>query len=477
MKLHEAVKQLVTQFGETVVTEVRLANLLADLNGYQDYPAMKMVFKEILKAGYGQELYSAYKANPQKALREEYNLTKKIAAKTRFKEDLVSYSLDCILFAIGGITTINEPFSKGFDAFSSGSGDILNNLSSQLSALKKQYVDLLDKLATLPDNILRDAPGYYSTEALNQLYAIEAKIAAILQETNASRELNWCEQKRNEKLESFKRQKTDAVAKGLNPKKDEYTRSLKTLLIIPHKFFIKSSGYYDHDGEQKLHAIELDIKLIYYNMGQPYNGWCESEKAKYLSKHKVDNGNIALQVLLKIALPIIILVISASASISYISSTDEIDRFEQMIAEGEQLASKGDYANALQRFSTAKSDYNAPFRTSHYKDVAEEHINSNIENAIQKSQTLTFEGKLVESSNLLNSLPQEIVSEDLQNLEKFNKAKKGLTAAVETGLDNIIGNISRNNGKLDAKGRETLNELLKINPNDYWLKFIKNKEK
>lgn len=53
MTLHEAIKELVAQFGENIVTEVRLANLLADLNGYQDYPAMKMVLKDILKAGYG----------------------------------------------------------------------------------------------------------------------------------------------------------------------------------------------------------------------------------------------------------------------------------------------------------------------------------------------------------------------------------------------------------------------------------------
>lgn len=168
MKLHEAIKQLVTQFGESVVTEVRLANLLADLNGYQDYPAMKTVFKEVLKAGYGQDFYSAYKTNPQKALNEEFSLIKKIATETRFKEDLISYSLDCILFAIGGITIINEPFSKGFDPYSSGPSDVLNNLSSQLSALKKQYIDMLDRLPTLPNNILRDAPGYYSTKALNQ---------------------------------------------------------------------------------------------------------------------------------------------------------------------------------------------------------------------------------------------------------------------------------------------------------------------
>ena len=151
MKLHEAIKQLVTQFGESVVTEVRLANLLADLNGYQDYPAMKTVFKEVLKAGYGQDFYSAYKTNPQKALNEEFSLIKKIATETRFKEDLISYSLDCILFAIGGITIINEPFSKGFDPYSSGPSDVLNNLSSQLSALKKQYIDMLDRLPTLPN--------------------------------------------------------------------------------------------------------------------------------------------------------------------------------------------------------------------------------------------------------------------------------------------------------------------------------------
>ena len=477
MKLHEAIKQLVTQFGESVVTEVRLANLLADLNGYQDYPAMKTVFKEVLKAGYGQDFYSAYKTNPQKALNEEFSLIKKIATETRFKEDLISYSLDCILFAIGGITIINEPFSKGFDPYSSGPSDVLNNLSSQLSALKKQYIDMLDRLPTLPNNILRDAPGYYSTKALNQLYAIEAKIVAILQETNTFNEFKWCEQKRKEKLESFKREKTDALVKSLNPKKDEYIQSLKILLVIPHNFFIKKSGYYNRDGEQKLNAIEEDIKLIYYNMGKSYNNWCENEKAKHLSKYKVNTGNIARQIFLKIILPIIIIFGSGNAIISYMSSSNDIDRFEQSIADGEQLVSEGDYAKALQVFSSARLNYNASFRTSHYKNIACKYIDSSIDNAVKKSLSLTSNGKLAESNDLLNSLSQEIVSENPQNLDKYNKAKTELSKAVENGLNNIIGNISNNNGKLDAKGRDVLNELLKINPNDYWLNFIKNKEK
>ena len=48
MKLHEAIKKLVAQFGESIVTEVRVPNLLDDINGDKDYPAMKMVLKDIL---------------------------------------------------------------------------------------------------------------------------------------------------------------------------------------------------------------------------------------------------------------------------------------------------------------------------------------------------------------------------------------------------------------------------------------------
>lgn len=40
MKLHEATKQLVAQFGKNIVTNTRLANLLADINGYEEYPAI-----------------------------------------------------------------------------------------------------------------------------------------------------------------------------------------------------------------------------------------------------------------------------------------------------------------------------------------------------------------------------------------------------------------------------------------------------
>lgn len=125
MTLHEAIKKLVAQFGESIVTEVRLANLLADLNGYQDYPAMKMVLKEFLKAGYGKKLFDIYSKDSQNAINKSVDFTKTFASVSNYKEDLISYASDCILFALGCITTINEPMTKGYDPYTKGDGDIL----------------------------------------------------------------------------------------------------------------------------------------------------------------------------------------------------------------------------------------------------------------------------------------------------------------------------------------------------------------
>lgn len=477
MTLHEAIKELVAQFGENIVTEVRLANLLADLNGYQDYPAMKMVLKDILKAGYGKKLFDIYSKDAQNAIRKSVNYAQTFAIESNYKEDLVSYAFDCVLFALGCITTINEPMTKGYDPYTKGNGDILDNLANQLASLQKQYLDLLDRLVTLPQNIYKDAPGYYSTEALNKLYAVEAKIAVIIKETNSTVSLDWCTNKRTEKIEYFKKQKTDAVAKGLDELRCQYKTLLASLIIVPKKFGIKRSGHYDDNGEKKLSSVEDDIKLNYYNMGNTYDNWCEKEKNKYLAKYHIDNKSVALQLSAKIGIPAAIFIGASGTGISYMTSSSAIEQFEHTIALGEQQATAGEYGKAIQLFSDAKNNYTASFRPSHYQGIAVEHIKEIVNNVTQSSVKMVEEGRLIDANTLLSSLPQEVISKNKQLSEQYNSAKSALDKAINDGLDNLISDIASNHGKLSDTSKQKLNELLKINPNDYWLNFIKNKEK
>ena len=476
MKLQYALKQLISQFGEDIVREVRLANLLADLNAYSEYPAMKQIFKDSQKAGYGEKILEAYRKDPNNAVEKTSDYSKEFAKVSMYKEDLISYGFDSILFGLGCLSNVNEPLSKALNPYSKVDEDILDNLLALLSSYQKQYLDLLDRLITLPKDILYDSSGFYSTEALNKLYAVEAKIYALQQQLNG-KDFDWCKNKKDAKLYYYKQQKVDAVSQTLVDLKKSYSDLLSSSIILPKSFFIKRSGYYDKDTLQKLSIIEDYIKRAYYNMNKLYDNWCLNERVNYLRKYKVPTSSIILQSIWKIGIPAIALIIGSVTGISYMSSSESIDTFERAIISGEQFAAKGDYSTALKILDDAKKSYNASFMPSHYKGIADKLITENIDRITDECYNLLDQKKYSSVKNLLNLVPNNILMENKTRLEKIGSIRTELNNAIEEGLDNIILSISRNNGHLDEKSREELKELLKINADDYWLNFIHDKEK
>ncbi len=359
---------------------------------------------------------------------------------------------------------------------SKGSTDILENLDGQLADLKKQYLDLLDRLAIHPKDISQDAPAYYSTEALNTLYAIEYKIV-VLQQHSGNNEFGWCEQKREKKLSAFKKQKNEVVAQLLSELKTKYSNLLEASITIPKKYFIKRSGYYDNQSLHELSLIEENIKCTYYNMSMTYDNWCEVEKSKALSKYAITSTNLLVQVFTKIGIPAAIIIGSGTAGTSYLTSLNAIEQFENTIQLGEQKVSDGQYGAALQLFNHAKISYDGSFRNSHYSDIADKHVTANIDKAVKSCTEMIQEKELLSANNLISSLPQDVIEENASNAGKIKTLHILLESAVNEGLDVLISNISANNGHLDANTREYLNELIAISPNDYWLNFIRNKEK
>lgn len=476
MKLQEALKQLISQFGEDIVREVRLANLLADFNAYGEYPAMKQIFKDCQKAGYGEKILETYRKDPKRAIEKSLDYSKEFAKASKYKEDLISYGFDCILFGLGCLSNINEPLSKGLSPYSKVDENILDNLLDLLSTYQKKYLDLLDRLITLPKNILCDAPGFYSTDALNKLYAVEAKIYALQQQLNKT-DFNWCKDKKDAKLLYYRQQKVDAVFQTLVDLKKSYSDLLSSSIIIPRLFFIKRSGYYDKDALNKLSEIEDNIKLAYYNMNRPYDDWCLKERDKYLDKYKIATNSIILQTVWKIVIPVAVFIIISMTGLSYMSSSKSIETFEQTIKSGEQFAAKGDYSIALKKFDNAKKGYNASFMPFYYRGIADKHITENIDRIADECYNLLSQKKFSSVKKLLDSVPSNILTENKNYLEKIEGIQTELNNAIGDGLDNIILSIFKNNGHLDEKSKENLKELLTINPDDYWLNFIRDKEK
>ena len=143
----------------------------------------------------------------------------------------------------------------------------------------------------------------------------------------------------------------------------------------------------------------------------------------------------------KIGIPAAVVLGASGTGISYMTSANAIEQFEHTISLGEQQATVGEYGKALQLFSDAKSNYTASFRTGHYQDIADEHISSSVNDATQLSVKMIEEGKLMDASILLSSLPQKVISENQQFSEQYNSAKSTLDKAINEGLDNLISDI------------------------------------
>ena len=118
MKLHDAMQKIIRQFGAPVLAESRLMSLLADYKAFDDFPAMKDVFKELLSGGFGKELGSRSKGTDDtEFLSYAETVRKSLVSEKHFKEDFARYAVESIEFAMGIIPDAAEPSDHGYDPY------------------------------------------------------------------------------------------------------------------------------------------------------------------------------------------------------------------------------------------------------------------------------------------------------------------------------------------------------------------------
>lgn len=263
MKLYEAIKQIISQFGEQTVVESRLVNLLSDFLAFEDYPSEQQIIKDFVARGYSAQLLDvcrSFSGNEQMLRIDQ--LKSNFAQSKKYKNDLASFAVDCFLFGLGLVDKVNEPYSNGFSPFENDSSNILDSLGQQLAELKKKFEDYLDKLIVLPKDIIHDAAGYYTAESQNVLYSIELKIRIISEDLGLS-DSSWCQSQKKSRLDSYKKKKTDAINNAINKKKKEYEQQIDALVAQYTKYLKEHEELPTNDGSSTLHFIADEINALY----------------------------------------------------------------------------------------------------------------------------------------------------------------------------------------------------------------------
>lgn len=253
--------------------------------------------------------------------------------------------------------------------------------------------------------------------------------------------------------------------------KKEYRRLLDTLLVIP----AKTSAYYPASAITKLSLVEGKIKLLSDALKTNDADWCTQEKEKVLQTYYKDTSSLKLKAYTKAAVVAAALLFGGTYSASYMSSLGDIETFNQTVQKGDSFMSSGLYDQAIASYSEAYTSYNA-FNSSSYKEDAFKKMEGVTDKLIEKGKTENL--SLLQAKEAIQSqLLLDIPSSTRNNLqEKLNEVDAEIANRVDNGKNTLILNVSANNGKLNEDGKKLLDELIRLSPDDYWLKFIKNKE-
>lgn len=119
MELHEALKKIVEHKGRQFLKSTQVINYLYDYNAFNDIPAAKLIFRDIIVAGFLDKILSL--SNKDEDLLIKYNkIVFQFINSCGYKENLAMYVFESLAFALDLSNNKKEPEIKSdldFDSF------------------------------------------------------------------------------------------------------------------------------------------------------------------------------------------------------------------------------------------------------------------------------------------------------------------------------------------------------------------------
>ena len=104
MELHQALKQIINTDGRDILTQLRVVNILSDLQAYQSMPAAKYIIASMINDGFMLKLLNLGMWNAKSE-----QLANQFVQTTGFQEDMVSVIFQSIAYGVGWKNQVEIP--------------------------------------------------------------------------------------------------------------------------------------------------------------------------------------------------------------------------------------------------------------------------------------------------------------------------------------------------------------------------------
>ena len=268
-------------------------------------------------------------------------------------------------------------------------------------------------------------------------------------------------------------------------RQNEYLSLLKTTVVISStNFFSKPTLYYPDDEQKKLKLLETKICKLGQELGKDLSSWCTEERQKAIDVCIESTITKRKIIALSTVSFIVILFFVSLRFASYIRAKDSIITFNNHILYADSLYRSENYIAALTTYKAAGQDYKESYKHIKYQGIVNAGIKKStacwIKDCLYHVQTLYDAENFYEARLLMMSKPDlidcsidPVLSRNWGGMETDLKAKCAI--AISSELDGLITAISKAKGKPTKKTLERVDYLLSIEPDNYWLLFIKNK--
>lgn len=289
MSLIDAIKDLISKKGISVVDTKQFVNVLDDVGAFKNEPAAsKKVMKGLMDSGFGALVlqYSKKKeSNWQNVVRK---VIADYASKSGYKDELINNIAAAILYSAGVISELpkTEATSATRSSVANPSKNQIKDPKELMYALKKEYVSALKELLIIKSDEFGFNNGFFSTEANSKLYVIESKIKLVARELDDRDIERWLYNERQKVLDQ-NRPNTSDVNRALNDIMSNLIREYRAEMekgcsIEDDEFGLKSACFYPNVVSDLL-AIEKKILAIGKRKNEDKQSWIDKTKSDFLA--------------------------------------------------------------------------------------------------------------------------------------------------------------------------------------------------
>lgn len=289
MNLIDAIKDLISKKGISVVDTKQFVNVLDDVGAFKNEPAAsKKVMKGLMDSGFGALVlqYSKKKeSNWQNVVRKA---VADYASKSGYKDELINNIAAAILYSAGVISELpkTETASASRSFVANPSKNQIKDPKELMYALKKEYVSALKELLTIKSDEFGFNYGFFSTDANTKLYVIESKIKLVARELDDRDIERWLFNERQKVLDQ-NRPSASGVNRALNDIMSNLIREYKAEMekgcsIEDDEFGLKTACF-NSTVVSDLLSIEKKILAIGKRKNEDKQSWIDKTKSDFLA--------------------------------------------------------------------------------------------------------------------------------------------------------------------------------------------------